>query len=40
MLDKKKLIIHGTEVLGNGCDHLPVGGEEERPAPKAETIDA
>lgn len=34
MLDKKKLIIHGTEVLGNGCDHLPVGGEEERPATK------
>lgn len=35
MLDKKKLIKDGSEVLGNGCDHLPVGGEEERRATKS-----
>lgn len=35
VLDKRKLIIGGTEVLGNGCDHLPMGGEEERPATRS-----
>lgn len=35
MLEKRELIIDGIEVLGNGCDRLPMGGEEERPATKS-----